>query len=196
MASDDDASELWLDEDFVLPGMGSEAASIHLPTVALGPRRKPPRRKDDDVDNNELTILRVPGEDLNKERKALDDTTISLQSPDIDSVRSRVLPAHIHTLAGGPGRVVTLSPPSKGVSRGTKTFVVAKDFLGFGTMRAPLHLEGSLCTCLRHHDSNIKIGACAKDALVYAIEEFRFIVESPSIYGLVRLAPLPRPSHS
>jgi hypothetical protein len=170
----------------LLPGVDTKIGDIDIPAVVLDSRRRPVEHQDEGHAgvNRRKGFLLEGG--LEAERWSLADCDLDLGVPDIDSVRARLSPEHIHKLPGGPGRAVNVAKPAFDVPPGTKTFIVTNDFCGAGTMRAPLHLEGDLCACPTRLDTLTKIGACAKDALTKSLSAIRLINESNSIFGVVK----------
>ena len=174
----------------LLPDVDDKIGEIHVPTVLLDSRKKPVEfqeqgAKSGDVDVNKRKGFLLEG-GLEAERWPLADCDLDLGVPDVDSVRARLTPEHLHKLPGGLGRAVNLAKAAFDVPPGTHMFVVTNDFCGAGTMKAPLHLEGGFCKCLKRRDTSVKIGACAKDALAKSISAIRLIDKSNSIFGVVK----------
>lgn len=175
----------------LLPDVDAKIGQIQVPKVVLDLRRKPVEfqeqqgAKPGDVDVNKRKGYLLEG-GLEAERWPLTDCDLDIGVPDVDSVRARLTPEHLHKLPGGLGRAVNLAKAAFDVPPGTRMFVITHDFCGAGTMKAPLHLQGDLCQCLKRRDTSTKIGACAKDALAKSLSAIRIIDKSNSLFGVVK----------
>ena len=177
---------------FLLPDVvDGKIGEINVPTVVLDSRKKPVDFEEEDAKPGDMDVNKkrkgylLEG-GLENERWPLADCDLDMGVPDIDSVRARLTPEHIHRLPGGLGRAVNLAKAAFDVPPGTHMFVVTNDYCGAGTMKAPLHLEGVLCKCLKRRDTSTKMGACAKDALAKSLSAIRLIDKSNSIFGVVK----------